>query len=312
MISHVCLQLKTKIAEEETTGQPKSAVHSQAMPDLNLEIPEADVLDAETPPDDDLEVQETPRVKRKKPSSADGHSLLPQTPACHTSDERLLQALSRRAVDSETLRKRLEELLTKSPDTKYAERMDYGKWFTDSCVLVPDNLWPQFRTNVYNLVSAATPPANVAAPTPSMSQGNVSQTDQFSHHQTSQSQSQAASQSQAGTSSGFDYTLSQQYQNQNMTQFNQYSNNQQFQDPYSMPGAWARSIIGGGPQQTSSQQSSQGLEGAGQMTPSQYLNFSSPALHTPNISDQGTALTSPDAMEDIINGTLNTSGNPKV
>lgn len=115
--------------------------------------------------------------RRKKgtvvPAAAAGSSAELPTNASSLSDGKLLQVLAARAVDSEGLKKKLEDMLG-IKDFNTAERINWGQWFASCAGQIPAVHWGSFRQESLDLIWRYLPssrdgpdaPIPVSAPAP--------------------------------------------------------------------------------------------------------------------------------------------------
>jgi len=77
------------------------------------------------------------------------------------SDGKLLSLLAARAVDSDVLKKKLQDLLGVR-DFFQAERVNWGQWMASCAGQIPQAQWPSFRQDAYDLVCSYLPAPPIA------------------------------------------------------------------------------------------------------------------------------------------------------
>lgn len=164
-------------------------------------------------PADEEPLPEVSRPKRRAKATETCTATTTTTTTSDTSistlsDGKLLQVLTARAVDSESLKKRLTDMLgVKDPLDN--EKMNWGQWMASCAYQVPRERWASFRQETYDLLCSYVPHTlqPVATTTTTITTSTVARTDTVTTAAVSRSLSAPA---ESTGSSGPSTTFSQQ------------------------------------------------------------------------------------------------------
>ena len=136
-------------------------------------------------------------LSRRKRTAVSSASSKPE------SDPNVLSVLTSRAVDTEKLKKKLDDLIS-SNDVYKAEKQNWGIWFASCCIQVPADKWMFFRKKSLDLIMECVPPEGLAMSSdfPESSVGAPSHVSQSSVGAPSVSQSSEGAPSVSQSSEG--------------------------------------------------------------------------------------------------------------
>jgi len=115
------------------------------------------------PDGEELPVMPRPGDRQQRKKSTTSATTTPastsaaaQAAAASLSDGSLLQVLAARTVDSQSLKKRMEEMMGWK-DFKAAERVNWGQWLSSCAGQVAPERWSSFRHDTYELMCKYVP-----------------------------------------------------------------------------------------------------------------------------------------------------------
>ena len=81
------------------------------------------------------------------------------------SQDKFLQLLTSCALDSDLLKKKLDEMITENPERPDSERIYWGRYYTAICTRIPEDKWHTFCDRTYQLICDMRSPSSSGSST---------------------------------------------------------------------------------------------------------------------------------------------------